>query len=122
MHDILKKQLTCPLKGHPLGEYTHNNILIGPAIGVGGTIYNIVTLKSTTFHHSTKAKRRRLPTAAKQGRNDVILAATIAGSASYMCNLHSRERSVNNNHTRFSAMMCRPCPLSGVLSYISRLL
>ena len=29
---------------------THN-ILIGPAIGVGGTIYNLVTLKSTTFHH-----------------------------------------------------------------------
>ena len=38
-----------PLKGHPLGEYTHNNILIGPAIGVGGTIYNLVTLKSTIF-------------------------------------------------------------------------
>ena len=39
------------MKGHPLGEYTHNNILTGPAIGVGGTIYNLVTLKSTTFHH-----------------------------------------------------------------------
>ena len=33
--------------GNPLGEYTHNNNIIGPAIGAGGTIYNLVTLKST---------------------------------------------------------------------------
>ena len=31
-----------------MGEYTHNNILVGPAIGVGGTIY-LLTLKSTVF-------------------------------------------------------------------------
>ena len=35
--------------GNPLGEYTHINNIIGPAIGVGGTIYNLVTLKSTNF-------------------------------------------------------------------------
>jgi hypothetical protein len=33
--------------GNPLGEYTHINNTIGPAIGVGGTIYNLITLKST---------------------------------------------------------------------------
>ena len=53
MEDTLLKVLNIPIatSGNPLGEYTHINNIIGPAIGVGGTIYNLVTLKSTNFHH-----------------------------------------------------------------------
>ena len=49
MEDTLLKVLNIPIatSGNPLGEYTHINNIIGPAIGVGGTIYNLVTLKST---------------------------------------------------------------------------
>ena len=52
MEDTLLKVLNIPIatSGNPLGEYTHINNIIGPAIGVGGTIYNLVTLKSTNFH------------------------------------------------------------------------
>ncbi len=53
MEDTLLKVLNIPIatSGNPLGEYTHINNIIGPAIGVGGTIDNLVTLKSTNFHH-----------------------------------------------------------------------
>ena len=53
MEDTLLKVLNIPIatSGNPLGEYTHINNITGPAIGVGGTIYNLVTLKSTNFHH-----------------------------------------------------------------------
>ena len=43
--------------GNPLGEYTHINNIIGPAIGVGGTIYNLVTLRSTNFHQEATNRR-----------------------------------------------------------------
>jgi hypothetical protein len=43
-------------RGNPLGEYTHINNIIGPAIGVGGTIYNLVTLKSTNFHQDGESE------------------------------------------------------------------
>ena len=51
MEDTLLKVLNIPIatSGNPLGEYTHINNIIGPAIGVGGTLYNLVTLKSTNF-------------------------------------------------------------------------
>ena len=54
MEDTLLKVLNIPIatSGNPLGEYTHINNIIGPAIGVGGTIYNLVTLRSTNFHQS----------------------------------------------------------------------
>jgi hypothetical protein len=41
MEDTLLKVLNIPIatSGNPLGEYTHINNIIGPAIGVGGTIY-----------------------------------------------------------------------------------
>jgi hypothetical protein len=57
MEDTLLKVLNIPIatSGNPLGEYTHINNIIGPAIGVGGTIYNLVTLKSTNFHHTRVA-------------------------------------------------------------------
>ena len=56
MEDTLLKVLNIPIatSGNPLGEYTHINNIIGPAIGVGGTIYNL--LKSTNFHH--RGRRR----------------------------------------------------------------
>ena len=41
MEDTLLKVLNIPIatSGNPLGEYTHINNIIGPAIGVGGTIF-----------------------------------------------------------------------------------
>ena len=38
MEDTLLKVLNIPIatSGNPLGEYTHINNIIGPAIGVGG--------------------------------------------------------------------------------------
>ena len=39
--DSRRDNLTSPLKGDPLGEYTHNNDIIGPATRRGGyTIIN----------------------------------------------------------------------------------
>ena len=47
--------------GTPLGEFTHNNNIIGPVIGVGGTTYNLITLKSTIISqprcHKHKVKK-----------------------------------------------------------------
>ena len=61
MEDTLLKVLNIPIatSGNPLGEYTHINNIIGPAIGVGGTIYNLVTLKSTNFHHSISEREEK---------------------------------------------------------------
>ena len=62
MEDTLLKVLNIPIatSGNPLGEYTHINNIIGPAIGVGGTIYNLVTLKSTNFHQRENRVWNRL--------------------------------------------------------------
>ena len=64
MEDTLLKVLNIPIatSGNPLGEYTHINNIIGPAIGVGGTIYNLVTLKSTIISSFLAGATARLKT------------------------------------------------------------
>ena len=59
MEDTLLKVLNIPIatSGNPLGEYTHINNIIGPAIGVGGTTYNLIALKSTIISRILVPKR-----------------------------------------------------------------
>ena len=87
MEDTLLKVLNIPIatSGNPLGEYTHINNIIGPAIGVGGTIYNLVTLKSTNFHHGNSLASRGIYALAS-GSDGVDAFTTLTGESAALCN------------------------------------
>ena len=67
MEDTLLKVLNIPIatSGNPLGEYTHINNIIGPAIGVGGTILS-------GWYESIEARYQLLHTGFKPSHSVVI--------------------------------------------------